>query len=231
MLDAAPPTEPVVVPVVIISRLSGIMGTRRGLTGGGVFVGPFASLCVQVVVGSVVIGGDAGLDDLKRLHAIEDDAVVVGPLDDLDIGDQARRQGLFQLIGTRDPEFQQLPLRHTQRLASGKHRSLEGSSMSAFRDQTESYNSPTDVARLLGKHPNSVIRWIMQGALLSTGQKLRLQAVRSPGGWLIQKSWVDAFLADLTADRQRPDVPAEAPTTPKTKRIGRLKSKLTEAGF
>ena len=76
--------------------------------------------------------------------------------------------------------------------------------MSAFRDQTESYNSPTDVARLLGKHPNSVIRWIMQGALLSTGQKLRLQAVRSPGGWLIQKSWVDAFLADLTADRQRP---------------------------
>jgi hypothetical protein len=96
MLSAALPVEPVVVPAVIISRFSGNRGTRRGLTGGGVSVVPFASFDVQVVGGSVVVGGDAGLDDLERPDAIEDDAVVVvGPLDDQDIGDQARRQGLF----------------------------------------------------------------------------------------------------------------------------------------
>ena len=42
MLDAGTPVEPVVVPVVIISRFSGNRGTRRGLT-----VVHFVSLDVQ----------------------------------------------------------------------------------------------------------------------------------------------------------------------------------------
>lgn len=107
MLDAGTPVEPVVVPVVIISRFSGNRGTRRGLT-----VVHFVSLDVQVVVRSVVIGGDAGLYNLERPDAIERGSVVGSPHDDLDIGDQARRQGLFQLVGSDDPEFRQLGFRH-----------------------------------------------------------------------------------------------------------------------
>ena len=89
MLSTASPVEPVVVPVVV-PRFSGDRGTHRGLTGDEVFVSPFASLDVQVGGGPEVIGGDAGLDDLERPHAIGDGAVIGSPLDDLDIGDQAR---------------------------------------------------------------------------------------------------------------------------------------------
>lgn len=68
--------------------------------------------------------------------------------------------------------------------------------------QDETYETPTQLAHRLGKHPSAPVRWLTKGAMLSTGQRLKLQAVRTPGGWLIRRDWCNAFLAALTADRQ-----------------------------
>jgi hypothetical protein len=46
-----------------------------------------------------------------------------------------------------------------------------------------------------------MIRQITSGVKLRDGSRLRLQAVRGPGGWLSRRSWVMGFLETLTRDR------------------------------
>ncbi len=70
------------------------------------------------------------------------------------------------------------------------------------------YLSLTQVARRLppsraGKpvHVNTVTRWILVGARLRDGCRLRLTAVRLPGRWVVTPEALEEFLAALTADR------------------------------
>ena len=60
--------------------------------------------------------------------------------------------------------------------------------------------SAAEVARQLGTHPASITRWILKGAALRDGSRHRLNALRTPGGWLIEQAALDAFLARLTSD-------------------------------
>lgn len=67
-------------------------------------------------------------------------------------------------------------------------------------------NEPTflkvvDVARRLGNSPSAVTRWIMKGASLRDGSRVRLEAIRTPGGWRVTQEALDAFFATLTEDR------------------------------
>jgi hypothetical protein len=49
---------------------------------------------------------------------------------------------------------------------------------------------------------SAVSRWITVGVCLRDGKsRLRLAAVRSPGGWLVTDDALEQFLARLTADR------------------------------
>jgi hypothetical protein len=66
----------------------------------------------------------------------------------------------------------------------------------------KAYLAPADIARRLNNHPSAAIRWITRGAVLSNGQRLKLRALRSPGGWLVKPEWLDEFLQSLTEDRQ-----------------------------
>jgi hypothetical protein len=60
-------------------------------------------------------------------------------------------------------------------------------------------------------HVATVTRWIIQGARLRDGTRLRLRAVRLPGRWVVEPEAVDEFLATLTADRSGlPTEPAAA---------------------
>jgi hypothetical protein len=69
-------------------------------------------------------------------------------------------------------------------------------------------------------HTSKAIRWILDGAKLRAGGRLRLQAVRGPGGWLCRDSWITEFLEELTADRMavvHAKDPGKAPAAPGTR--------------
>src|SRR4051794_16301610 len=93
------------------------------------------------------------------------------------------------------------------------------------------YLTTNDIARLLSKHPSAVVRWILRGTLLSNGERRRLQALRSPGGWLIAEEWLDNFLDAITADRLQPEETAASKPVPQTLRIATMRDGLAEAGF
>src|SRR5262245_36625670 len=50
-------------------------------------------------------------------------------------------------------------------------------------------------------HTASVTRWVLRGVLDGNGQRVFLQAVRSPGGWLTTNEWVSDFLEALAQGR------------------------------
>jgi hypothetical protein len=99
----------------------------------------------------------------------------------------------------------------------------------------DTYFSPNDIAHAYKKHPSAPIRWITRGVLLSTGQRLRLQAIRTPGSWLVREDWLAAFIAALTADRQTgPDettAPRMRQSTKQRAELERVDRALVEAGF
>lgn len=70
--------------------------------------------------------------------------------------------------------------------------------------QPPPYLSPAQVGRLYSRdgkplHPTTVARWILRGAATRAGKRIRLAALRRPGGWLILQADVEAFLAELGA--------------------------------
>jgi hypothetical protein len=50
-------------------------------------------------------------------------------------------------------------------------------------------------------HTSSLVRWITKGTRRRDGSRLRLRAVRAPGGWRTTESWVLEFYDALTRDR------------------------------
>src|SRR5262245_973458 len=50
-------------------------------------------------------------------------------------------------------------------------------------------------------HRNTVRRWILKGALLRDGTRLKLRALRTPGQWLVEPDALRRFMKALRADR------------------------------
>jgi hypothetical protein len=50
-------------------------------------------------------------------------------------------------------------------------------------------------------HTSTLTRWILRGSRLQTGERVRLRALRTPGGWKTTGDWLDGFLETLTTDR------------------------------
>jgi hypothetical protein len=102
--------------------------------------------------------------------------------------------------------------------------------MSAVQVDLEPLLTTSEVAHILGTHPSACVRWIQKGSLLSSGSRLRLEALATPGGWRIRRSSLDAFLAALTDDRT--SKPSAAPKAPaKSARIARMNGDLVANGF
>jgi hypothetical protein len=91
--------------------------------------------------------------------------------------------------------------------------------------------TPVTIARIHDCHPSAVVRWIQRGTPLSTGSRLRLAAVRTPGGWRVRREDLEQFLEALTADRLRPGETGSPKAAPKSARVRRMKAALQSAGF
>jgi hypothetical protein len=91
--------------------------------------------------------------------------------------------------------------------------------------------TPVVIARTHDCHPSAVVRWIQKGTPLSTGSRLRLAAVRTPGGWRVRPEDLEQFLEVLTADRLCPGKDEAAPkSTPKSERVAQMRAGLAAAG-
>jgi Helix-turn-helix domain len=102
--------------------------------------------------------------------------------------------------------------------------------MAAVQADLEPLLTTSQVAHILGTHPSACVRWIQKGTLLSSGARMRLEAVATPGGWRIRRSSLDAFLSALTDDRT--DRPTAAATVPaRSARHARMHSRLAAKGL
>ncbi len=91
----------------------------------------------------------------------------------------------------------------------------------------------SEIARRIGVHPSTVIRWVLKPKTLQSGRKVRLAATRSPGGWRIKVEDIDAYLDAITRDRLD-DAEAEAPartTNERRRAMSRTDLALDQAGI
>ena len=75
--------------------------------------------------------------------------------------------------------------------------------MPAVQADLETRLTCAHIARECACHPSAATRWIQKGAVLTTGERVKLKAVRTPGGSRVLREDLDAFLETLTADRLR----------------------------
>jgi hypothetical protein len=87
------------------------------------------------------------------------------------------------------------------------------------------------IGRELDKHPSAPLRWINRGTVLASGERVKLVAVRTPGGWRVRREDLDAFLATLTADRLQPEETPARTSAPNAARIAKMNDELARAGF
>ena len=88
-----------------------------------------------------------------------------------------------------------------------------------------------DVARQLDRHPASVTRWIVKGALLRDGSRRRLDALRTPGGWLIDQRDLDSFLTVLASDVLGQSTPVGLPAPVDSRAHDAADRELDAAGW
>jgi hypothetical protein len=121
-------------------------------------------------------------------------------------------------------------------LFSGPHHAIlleEHFSMSAVQVQAnpERRSTVSEIAHELGCHPIAPVRWIQKGALVSTGERVKLAGIATPGGWRVRRHDLDTFLEVLTDDRLRPKE-TPAPKAPaKSARVAAMQAGLSRAGF
>ena len=72
------------------------------------------------------------------------------------------------------------------------------------------YFSVSEAGRRQVVSPSAVTRWILAGAALRDGTRLKLKAIRLPGGFRTTQEWVDEFIETLTRDRTGASMPSEA---------------------
>jgi hypothetical protein len=86
-------------------------------------------------------------------------------------------------------------------------------------------------------HPHiaSAIRWATVGVRSRNGSRVRLQAIKTPAGWLSRPEWLAEFFNSLTADRIEGTTPDERPlpASPARRRreIARADQVLDAAGI
>jgi hypothetical protein len=68
--------------------------------------------------------------------------------------------------------------------------------------------SVSKAGRLAGVSPSAATRWIVGGAALRNGTRLRLKAIRLPGGFRTTRQWLDEFIEALTRDRTAASSPS-----------------------
>lgn len=71
------------------------------------------------------------------------------------------------------------------------------------------YFSVSEAGRRKSVSPSAVTRWILTGAALRDGARLKLKAIRLPGGFRTSEQWLDEFVEALTRDRTGASMPAE----------------------
>jgi hypothetical protein len=81
--------------------------------------------------------------------------------------------------------------------------------------------SVTNAATLSGVSTAAVTRWIVDGAKLRGGGRLKLRSIRLPGGFRTTEQWLNEFVAALTADRTNP-MPATPAEEMGARRAGAL---------
>src|SRR3954451_23503985 len=81
-------------------------------------------------------------------------------------------------------------------------------------------------------HPASMTRWIMQGILLRSGERLKLRAERLPNRWVVAEASVRDFVARLTADRLRePAPPPSEASASRQRAVERADAELSRLGI
>jgi hypothetical protein len=85
-----------------------------------------------------------------------------------------------------------------------------------------------EAAKILTAHVNSVRRWICQGAIAPSGQKVKLEAVRVGSRWKTSSEAIQRFVAALTPSTDPPPhAPSQAKRDSRAEYFGR---KLREMG-
>ena len=74
--------------------------------------------------------------------------------------------------------------------------------MLTINHTNESLLTVSAVARRLNCHPSSVTRWIQKGTATQAGNVIKLEAIRLPGGWRIEREALSDFLTRLKEDRE-----------------------------
>jgi len=92
------------------------------------------------------------------------------------------------------------------------------------------HKPPSHFAKVLGTHPNTVIRWMRDGVLFSDGSRRRPRHVRTPGGYRATDQDMAEFLECVKADRSHP-VDGPTPTPAPKKRVAAMAAALVDAGF
>lgn len=100
------------------------------------------------------------------------------------------------------------------------------------------YITPAQIARRLPPnrgdkpvHVASVIRWITHGARALDGSRVKLRAVRLPGGWRSTWAWVEDFFSALTTAAEGDVPPPPEPPASRRRQHERAERELVEAGF
>jgi hypothetical protein len=84
----------------------------------------------------------------------------------------------------------------TSRPGRESHGDLDG--LVSLRELVK--NIPT-AGRGQSPHIASAIRWCTKGVRAHDGSRIRLQALKTPGGWMSRGAWVMDFFERMTADR------------------------------
>ena len=90
------------------------------------------------------------------------------------------------------------------------------------------------LARQHGLHPSAISRFVLKGVTLPDGSRLRLEAARIGGRWLVRQSDWEQFVQDQTAARLGDDDrPADTPRSPGKRRAAseRADAELQRLGF
>jgi hypothetical protein len=91
---------------------------------------------------------------------------------------------------------------------------------------------PSCRAAGISTHPATLCRWITHGVRLCDGSRLKLPAVKSPGGWLVTPEDLDTFLDALTKDRLGEPAPTPpSATAARQRELDRVSHELAAAGF
>jgi hypothetical protein len=80
-------------------------------------------------------------------------------------------------------------------------------------------------------NPSTVLRWIIKGARLSGGERVRLEALRLGGRWLTSMEAVGRFIAIQTDDRVGECEPAPRTSRQRRQATERARDELRRAGI